>query len=231
MQAVAATVLGLGLALAGFFIGQGFVEARQLERAVVVKGLAEREVRADVVIWPLQLSVADNDLTALVAEVERQQDVVIRFLVTNGFAREEITLKAPTIVDRQAQSYGNQAPRFRYLGRSVITLYSDNIDAALRAESQLLQLGRQGVSISQENYEYRTQYLFQGLNELKPAMIEEATANARAVAAKFAEDSGSALGKIKAARQGQFSIYDRDSNNPHIKRVRVVSTLTFYLDD
>ena len=77
---------------------------------------------------------------------------------------------------------------------------------------------------SQDNYEHRTQYLYQGLNDIKPQMIEEATQNARLVAEKFAPDSASQLGKIQSARQGQFSISDRDSNNPHVKKVRVVST-------
>ena len=235
MQSLAAALLAIGLAAAGFltgkFVGDGLVEARMLERSVVVKGLAEREVPADVVIWPLQLSAASNDLNELVAELERQQAVVTKFLTDAGFDAEEISFKAPTITDKQAQAYANNQQRFRYLGRSVLTVYSRDIDAALAAERRLLELGREGVSIAQDNYEYRTQYLFQGLNELKPGMVEEATANARAVAAKFAEDSGSKLGKIKRARQGQFSISDRDSNNPQIKRVRVVSTLEYYLSD
>ncbi|MEM1433762.1 MAG: SIMPL domain-containing protein [Pseudomonadota bacterium] len=231
MNPLAALLLAAGFAAGGFLIGQGFVEARTLDRSVVVKGLAEEEVRADIVIWPLQFNVARDDLDQLVAEVERQQSTVIAFLEQSGFGTDEITIKAPTIIDHQAQAYSNNQQRFRYLARAVITVYSSNIDAALAAESELLQLGRDGVSINQDNYEYRTQYLFQGLNDLKPRMIEAATANAREVARKFADDSGSTLGRIKTARQGQFSISDRDSNNPHIKRVRVVSTLTYYLDD
>lgn len=62
-------------------------------------------------------------------------------------------------------------------------------------------------------------------------MIEEATKNARASAEKFAQDSGSSLGKIRRANQGQFSITDRDSNTPYIKSVRVVTTVEYFLKD
>jgi len=93
------------------------------------------------------------------------------------------------------------------------------------------ELGKQGVALTGQNYQFQTQYLFTRLNEIKPGMIEQATIEARAVAEKFAEDSNSKLGKIKTAYQGQFSISSRDQNNPHIKNVRVVSTVIYYLSD
>lgn len=230
-----ALAIGLGTAYAGHsigsLIGKGFTDARALDRVVSVKGLSERDVPADVAIWPLQLNVADNDLTALVATVEKQKAMVVAFLKERGFAEDEITVGAPAITDKQAQAYGNDAVRFRYLAQQVITVYTKKIDAVRAANRDLLALGKAGVVFSQENYELKTQYLFQGLNEIKPAMVEEATRNARVVAEKFAADSESRLGKIKSAAQGQFTVEDRDSNNPHIKRVRVVSTLEYYLAD
>lgn len=223
--------IAVGTSLAGHFIGKGFTDARALERVVNVKGLSERDVPADVAIWPLQLNVADNDLGALVATVEKQKAMVTAFLKERGFTDAEITVGAPAITDKQAQSYGNDAVRFRYLAQQVITVYTKNIDAVRSANRELLELGKAGVVFSQENYELRTQYLFQGLNAIKPEMVEEATRNARAVAEKFAADSNSRLGKLKSAAQGQFTVEDRDSNNPHVKRVRVVSTLEYYLAD
>ena len=98
----------------------------------------------------------------------------------------------------------------------------------IKAQSRL---GKKGVVLAGNDFQNRTEYLFKRLNEIKPAMIEEATRNAREVAEKFAKDSNSRLGKIKQARQGQFSISDRDKNNPHIKKVRVVSTIEYYLAD
>lgn len=231
MRVVAALVVALGLAIAGYFIGDGFVSAKALERTVVVKGLAEREVPADTAIWPIQLIIADNDLGKLIDTAEEQSGAVVDFLTFRGFEPDEISISAPAITDKQAQDWGNTNHRFRYSATRVVTLYSDDVEKVRAAEADLIELGKAGIVFTQNNYEFRTQYLFNGLNEIKPEMVEEATRKGREVAQKFAEDSGSELGKIRKARQGQFSISDRDSNNPHIKRVRVVSTLEYYLAD
>ncbi|MDZ7668238.1 MAG: SIMPL domain-containing protein [Gammaproteobacteria bacterium] len=235
MNNVTAALLGslvaVGLALGGYFVGSGFVDARALERTVEVKGLAEREVPADTAIWPIQYVVAGNDLQPLLVELEQQGEQVRAFLTLRGFAEEEISVGAPNITDRQAQGYGDPNARLRYSVSQVVTVFTTKIDAVRGAGRELLELGKAGIVLNQDNYEFRTQYLFNGLNDIKPGMIEQATRKAREVAQKFAEDSNSRLGKIRTARQGQFSIADRDSNNPHIKNVRVVSTLEYYLAD
>lgn len=228
---LAAALVAAGLALGGFFVGDGFVAARALERSVEVKGLAEREVPADTAIWPIQFVVAGNDLEPLLAQLEQQGEQVRAFLTLRGFDEQEISVGAPSITDRLAQGYGDPNVRFRYSVSQVITVFTTEVDTVRGAGRELLELGKAGIVFTQDNYEYRTQYLFNGLNDIKPAMIEQATRNAREVAEKFAEDSDSRLGKIRTARQGQFSIADRDSNNPHIKNVRVVSTLEYYLVD
>jgi len=228
---LAAALVAVGLALGGYFVGDGFVAARALERTVEVKGLAEREVPADTAIWPIQFVVAGNDLEPLLAQLEQQGEQVRAFLTLRGFGAEEISVGAPSITDRLAQGYGDPNVRFRYSVSQVITVFTSEVAAVRGAGRELLELGKAGIVFTQDNYEYRTQYLFNGLNDIKPAMIEEATRNARQVAEKFAEDSNSRLGKIRDARQGQFSISDRDSNNPHVKNVRVVSTLEYYLVD
>ncbi|MGA0838321.1 MAG: SIMPL domain-containing protein [Pseudomonadales bacterium] len=224
-------LVAIGLAIGGLGIGNGFVDARKLDRSVEVKGLAEREVTADTAIWPLQFVVAGDDLDTLVTSIESQRKAVSAFLEARGFSAGEISVSAPSVLDRLAQPYGDGNVRFRYSVSQVVTVFTHKIDAVRSAGSDLLELGKAGVVLNQENYEFRTQYLFGGLNAIKPAMIEEATRNGREVAAKFAADSESQLGKLRAARQGQFMIEDRDSNNPHIKKVRVVSTLEYYLID
>lgn len=231
MRIIGALLVAAGLASAGYLIGAGFVDARALDRVVVVKGLAEREVPADTAIWPIQLLVADNALPELLTKVEAQTQQVVQFLNDQGFTAADVTIGAPSIVDKQAQDWGNSNFRFRYSATSVVTVYSSDVKRVREAGAGLIELGKAGVVFTQDNYEFRTQYLFNSLNEVKPEMVEEATRNAREVAEKFANDSGSQLGKIRSARQGQFSISDRDSNNPHIKRVRVVSTLEYYLSD
>ena len=222
----------LGLLGLGYQLANGFLQARALERTVTVKGLSEREVPADIAIWPIKYNQADNDLVALYAAIERHNDLVVNFLKQHGFADTEISVSVPAIVDRQAQAYGGeQNVRFRYAATSGITVYSTNVERVRATMNDLVELGKQGLAIAGQDYEARTQFLFTGLNTLKPGMIEEVTRNAREVATKFAQDSASTLGKIKAASQGQFSIEDRDSNTPHIKKVRVVSTVEYYLSD
>lgn len=229
---VLGALLCVGLVSSAWLLSDGIARFKSLERTVVVKGLAEREVDADVAIWPVTFSVAADDLSYLVDTLTGQNGIVKMFLRQNGFTERDISVSAPSIVDRQAQGYGDaNRYRFRYIGKSTVSVYTSNIKAVRAARETLSELGTRGVAIAGENYESRTEYLYTKLNEVKPSMIQEATENARAVAEKFAADSGSRLGKIRKARQGQFSITDRDSNTPYIKKVRVVSTLEYYLTD
>ena len=224
--------LVLGLAVLGFLLGNAAVKVKSFERTVAVKGLAEREVLADVAIWPTTYQVADNSLDSLFGQIQRNDRIIMEFLKQHGLSAGDITSSAPSVVDLAAQNYGNsQTPRFRYTGSSTITVYSTDVGAVREAMSDVIELGKQGIAISGEDYRNQPQFVFNGLSDIKPEMVEEATKNARAVAEKFAEDSESVLGKIKSARQGQFSINDRDSTTPHIKRVRVVSTVEYYLSD
>lgn len=231
-----AAILGvsifLGLASLGYLLSSAAIEYKMFERSVVVKGLAEREYPADIVIWPIQFTVAGNDLGELYEMIERQTGLIRTFLTKNGVSENEITLAAPSITDKSAQQYGdNSRAEFRYTASQIVTVYSSNVLAVRNLMSMLSQLGKQGIVFSGENYQSQIQYLFSRLNEIKPDMIAEATTNAREVAQKFAADSNSSLGKIRRASQGQFSIDARDQNNPHIKSVRVVSTVEYYLSD
>ena len=222
-----AGVLGLG-----FLVARGAFSIKALDRTVTVKGLSEREVPADVAIWPIRFSVTGDDLGALYASVEKSDAQVVDFLRAKGFGDPEISVGAPSITDREAQGYArDQGPRFRYTATSTITVYSNQVDKVRATMNSLVELGKQGLALSGQDYEARTQVLFTKLNDLKPAMVEEATRNAREVATRFAKDSESTLGKIRSASQGQFSIEDRDSNTPHVKKVRVVSTVEYYLSD
>lgn len=224
-------VLAAGIAAAGYLAGDGYYRARTLDRTVVVKGLAENEVPADIAIWPIRLVVADNSLETLYQRLENQARTVMEFLADQGFNESEISVGAPALVDKQAQAYGDANVRFRFSVTQTLTVYTEQVERVQASQRDLSVLGKAGIAISGDDYQSRTQFLFTRLNELKPGMIEQATRNARDVAEKFAKDSQSVLGKIKRASQGQFSISDRDSNTPHIKRVRVVSTIEYYLSD
>ena len=230
------TILGgcllVGLIALGWLVGHAALEVKELDRTVVVKGLSEREVPADVAIWPLSFQEANAELNGIFEAIQRKNTLITEFLVGHGIPREEITNAPPAVTDLFAQSYGDKGNiLFRYTGSSTVTVYSNNVAAVRAAMQDVIALGKKGVALSGEGYQSQTQFVFSGLSALKPDMIEEATRNARSVAEKFAADSDSRLGKIRSAQQGQFSIENRDSTTPHIKRVRVVSTVEYYLAD
>ena len=235
-RTVEAIILGAflcaGLVILGVLISSSALKIKGLDRTVTVKGLSEREVQANVAIWPIKFSEADNDLSNLYSVVQKKADIIIEFLKKHGFTDDDISISAIAIIDRQAQGYVDSSKiKFRYSANSTITVYSKKVDIVRNTMKNLFELGKQGIAIVGQDYQTRSQFLFTNLNEIKPEMIEEATKNARMVAEKFAKDSNSKLGKIKKARQGQFSINNRDSNTPHIKKVRVVATLEYYLSD
>ena len=222
----------LGLAALGYLLGQAAVEVKEYERSVTAKGLSEREYPADVVIWPVAFTVTGNDLGQVYGQLDETSERVRAFLEGAGIAAEEITLSTPVLTDKSAQAWGDaQRAEFRFVATRTATVHSAQVDTVRAAMGGLLELGKAGVAFTGDPYQNPVEYLFTRLNEIKPEMIEEATRNAREVAQKFAEDSRSRLGKIRRASQGQFSIEPRDTNNPHIKKVRVVSTVEYYLSD
>jgi len=222
----------LGLGILGYFMQQTAVKYRAYERVVTVKGLSEREYPADTVIWPIQFTLASNDMGTMFGEIDQQTRLILDFLSTKGLPESSVSLSSPAVIDRKAQQYGSeQDMEFRYLASRTVTVYSQSVDLVRAAINEIGELGKQGVLLNQDPYANRIEYSFTKLNDVKPDMIEEATKNAREVAEKFAKDSQSSLGKIKRATQGQFSIYERDSNTPYIKKVRVVSTVQYYLSD
>jgi hypothetical protein len=227
-------VLGASILLAfialGWLIGNAAIDVKRFDRTVAVKGLSEREVPADVAIWPLTFQDANNDLNALFESLQRKNGLITKFLAGHGIKPEAITVGAPAVTDLYAQSYGNQNNIvYRYTARSTVTVYSNDVEAVRKAMSDVITLGKQGVALGGDGYENQARFEFTGLSALKPAMIEEATKNARTVAEKFAADSGSRLGHIRSAQQGQFSIENRDATTPHIKKVRVVATVEYHL--
>jgi len=236
MKKTESLIIGLsivfGLFLLGYTLGGSIIKYKSLERTVVVKGLSEKEVKADIVIWPISYIRASNDLSQLYVNLEKDTNAISNFLLKHGFKAEEISISAPSITDKIAQNYGAASQvQFRYSAIQTLTLYTKNIDQTRKVMTQITALGKAGTTFRANTYENKTQYIYTKLNDIKPSMIQEATKNARATATTFANDSQSSLGKIKSARQGQFSIRPRDTNTPYIKKVRIVSTVEYYLAD
>ncbi|SFB82650.1 SIMPL domain-containing protein [Pseudoalteromonas denitrificans] len=224
--------LVIGLIGLGLSIKSGLLAFKSLERSVIVKGLAEQVVDADTVIWPIKFSDAGNDLASLITSVQEKNTSVIAFLKLHGFDDDEITIGTQTVHDKLATEYSNnQGFKFRYTVESSLSVYSHSTAKVLNASSKMSELAKQNIVMLRQDYNNRLEFLFTKLNDIKPQMVQTATQKAREVAQKFASDSKSKLGKIKSAKQGQFTISDRDSNTPHIKKVRVVSTIEYYLSD
>jgi hypothetical protein len=232
-----AWVLGLciggGIAVAGIFHGWALRESRKPQRVVSVRGLAERDVDADLAIWPITFSETGNDLAELYGRIVDKRKTIAGFLAAAGFGAAEISFSAPQVADQHAREFGEGQTRapYRYLGKATVTVRSGNVPLVKKTIEQSGSLVGKGVVIVAENWENRTQYFFKGLNAIKPQMIEEATKNARAAAEKFAADSGSAIGKIRSASQGLFEITDRDQGTPEVKQVRVVTSVDYSLLD
>jgi hypothetical protein len=231
-------VLAVGVALGGWAAGNGFVRARLGDRYVTVKGISEREVTADLAIWPLRLVVADNDLTRAQTRLQANVAEVFGFLARHQVDTVQVTLQNFGVVDalanesRQPGVTGN-----RYIIRQVVVVRSDAPARVLAASQRVGELVNAGVVLSSGS-EYGgggPTFIFRGLNELKPAMIAEATARAREGAEQFASDSRSRLAGIRRANQGVFEILPRDQaqgiseGSQVAKVVRVVSTVDYIL--
>ena len=224
-------LLALGLLSVGLCIKGAATYLGDRNRTASVRGLCEREVPADKVTWPLVTQDLGDDLTALYSKAEQVNAKILEFLHAGGLTDSEISVNPQDIEDRLAQSYDPSRVTSRYKMTNVIVVTSSNVEKVRALIKQQSKLISQGIAVLAGDYNYPTTYEFTGLNAIKPEMIAEATHNAREAAAKFAQDSGSKLGPIITASQGQFSITDRDQYTPHIKNIRVVTTLTYCLEN
>lgn len=224
-----AIIVAIGMTVLGGQIKQGIKKFVEKDRVVTVKGLAEMEVPANKVTWPLVYKEVGNDLVSLYDKIKSTNQTITNFLKGKGISEEEISINAPEIIDMQAERYNSNPVPYRYNVTTVITVTSDKVGLVRNLISEQGELLKQGVAITGGDYRYNVEYDFTGLNAIKPQMIEEATKNAREAAEKFAKDSDSKLGKIKRANQGQFSIGNRDANTPYIKHVRAVTTIDYSL--
>ena len=218
-----------GLIVLGMMIPRAVSKYRSFDRTVNVKGLCEKEVMADKVIWPVVYKVMANDIQSVYDQTDGNNAVILSFLESGGIADSEITVSVPSISDKFANEYGSNDRAYRYIATSVITVCTDKVDEVLALMSRQAELLKKGIVTGGNSWENPVEFKYEGLNDIMPQMIEEATRNAREAAQKFAKDSDSRLGKIRTASQGTFTIENRDSNTPYIKKVRVVTSVTYYL--
>ncbi len=232
------SVLALGVALGGFFVGDGIYRAMS-GRTVTVKGLAERDVVADTAVWNIKINAVGGDLAELQQRIDSNIVEIRSFLVDAGFAPDDIQNLRVQVRDKYAgysdAELKNQNNDGRYVIETGVMIRSNNVALVDAVSRRMGELVRRGITIT-EDYAGPI-YIFNGLNDIKISMIEQATKNATAAGEQFAKDADARLGKIKNANQGVFSIESRDptdswsSNERQAinKKVRVVATITFYL--
>lgn len=235
--------IALGVIGAAFVLGMALKDMKMSERSVTVRGLAEREVRADLAVWTLKFKSSGSDLLATQNAMEMQRKNLVAFLTAQAFNPQEMQVTGVRVFDRQAQEYGsNNAGLERYVLESGLQLRTHDIDKVEATSQKTSELILQGVTLSGEhNCANIPNYMFTKLNDIKPQMMAEATKNAREAAQQFATDAQAEVGTIRSATQGYFSIAARDSvegqgggydcgdsTSPN-KRVRVVTTIDYYL--
>ena len=231
--ALAAALVSAGLLGAGWFAGNGMAKLRTDDRYVTVKGSAEKEVPANLLVWPLAHSVSGNEL----AEVQRQLDAntaaIRNFFTSAGFGEDEIVAAPPRLEDRWAWAYGDSRPQERFRYSSIVTLRTQDVAKAQQVLRRSGELVSRGILLdgSGEGQGGGPEFSYTGLNSIKPALIAEATAEARKAAEQFAKDSGARIGGIRSANQGVITISDRDRGSPQTKTVRVVTTVEYFLKD
>ena len=211
-----AAVIAIGIIVLGLCVKSGLDGFSDRSRKVTVKGLSEREVEADKVTWPILTKELGNDLPSLYKSINATTAKVKAFLKQNGVKDSEISVNAPVVIDLNADQYNTVKRNYRY-----------NITSTVTVTSRM----KQGVAVVDGGYGNGVVYEYVSFQQMKPKMMQEAIKNAEQTAKQFAENSDSKLGKILDAGQGQFTITDRDGNTPYIKKLRVVSTVTYSLKD
>lgn len=228
---IAAALVAVSICVLGWFIKAGIDDFANKDRRVNVKGLAEQEVEADKVTWPIVSKEVGNDLPSLYDRIGATQRKIKAFLLKNGIQENELTENAPQVIDLNAREYGDRNQPYRYIVTSVITVTSQHVKEVRQIIARQGDLLKDGIAIVDGGYDNPVKYEFVSFMAMKPKMMQEAIENAEKTAQQFAENSHSQLNKIVSADQGQFSIDDRDSNTPWIKKVRVVTTVTYSLKD
>jgi len=224
-----AAIIAAGIVILGLCIKAGMENIANRGRKVTVKGLAEREVPADKVTWPIATKELGNDLPDLYQRINATTAKVKAFLKQNGVKDSEISVNAPVVIDLNADQYNTTVRSERYNITSTITVTSKNVNLIRGIIARQGELLKQGVAVVDGGYGGGVVYEYVSFQKIKPKMMQEAIKNAEATAKQFAENSDSKLDKIQTADQGQFSIDDRDSNTPYIKKLRVVTTVTYSL--
>lgn len=226
---IEACIIAAAVVIFGLLFKAGLDNFTNRDRKVTVKGLSEIEVPADQVTWSITTVETGNDLQQVYANASAKIGKISKFLTDNGIASSDISVGTPIVTDNEADRWSADRIPYRFKIKTVLSVNSSEVDKVRGLISRQGELLQQGIAIINNEYSEQVSYSYVSFQEMKPRMMEEAIANAQATAKQFAQNSGSRLGKILSADQGQFSINSKDENNPQIKKLRVVTTITYQL--
>ena len=226
---IEACIVAAAVVIFGLLFKAGLDNFTNRDRKVTVKGLSEIEVPADQVTWSITTVETGNDLQQVYDNSSAKIGKISKFLTDNGIASSDISVGTPIVTDNEADRWSADRIPYRFKIKTVLSVNSSEVDKVRGLISRQGELLQQGIAIINNEYSEPVSYSYVSFQEMKPRMMEEAIANAQATAKQFAQNSGSRLGKILSADQGQFSINSKDENNPQIKKLRVVTTITYQL--
>jgi hypothetical protein len=226
---ISAAILALGVTLGGYLLGDGLRRSRLADRAVTMRGLAERDVTADLATWTINYTEQGSELNAVQGAIDQDTRAINDFFARAGFKPEDISTAGVSVNNFYDANRGGNVVTVR----RKLQLRTRDVMRARAAFARQFDLIRNGVAIEEGS---DINYSFTKLNDVKPPMIAAATQDARRGAQQFASDSGTEVGGIRSATQGYFSITARDGedagsgNDSPFQKVRVVTTIEFYLD-
>ncbi|GAA3562526.1 MULTISPECIES: SIMPL domain-containing protein [Marinobacter] len=236
MKVITSLIVALGLVASAFLVKEGLTHLRTSDRYVTVKGVAERQVEADLALWPLRFVAAGDTLAAAQEQARSSREAIMAFLKLQAIDTDAVELQRLDVTDNRANPYQGNNNNQRFIINQTLMVRSEDIERVRQAAQAVSELVDSGVVLSADYGPSGPTYLFNGLNDIKPAMIAEATAAAREAARQFAKDANASLGTLRRANQGVFQILARDQAagvveaQQAIKTVRVVSTVQYYLD-
>lgn len=236
MKIIPALILGLAAVISAFLIGQGLRDIKTGDRFVTVKGVAEREVQANLALWPIRFTATGDTLAQAQDQARQSRETITGFLELQAINTDTVELQRLDVTDTQANPYQNNNGGKRFIINQTLMVRSTAIDKVRQAAQAVSDLVDSGVVLSSDYGPGGPTYLFDNLNAIKPEMIAEATAAAREAAQQFARDAETDLGGLRRANQGVFQILPRDQapgiteEQQPVKTVRVVSTVEYYLE-
>lgn len=223
-----AILIAVAIIVTGWCIYAGFARFSDKDRTVEVRGFSEREVEADIVTWPFVFRESGNDLSELYKNARSATQTIRLFLLKKGLTEQEFTILSPRVEDNWAGGYSNEKEVRHYQLRQTVMVKTSQVNKVRLLQHEMEELLQLGVPVSSD-WDTQLQYDYTQLDSIKPAMVAEATRSARKAAEQFAKDSNSKLGKIRSATQGYFSVTNASEHTPHVKKVRVVTTVVYSL--